>query len=187
MHRIYPLECASRTRLPAHRGSSSGPTSRQKSYARWQAPLQTCRESDAPATSCRAPLPRTQDRHQFRQGYNLSPRRASCYSSLARVSSKSGRAHATGPLRTPPGDRPRAALPPLRAGNRRGLPSGRRVWRAGAAGVRLLDRYEPRWAEGLHLLEAIVRSPWALATLLEAAGPGAEEQVGRIRARRVPA
>jgi hypothetical protein len=49
-----------------------------------------------------------------------------------------------------------------------------------------LDRYEPRWAEGLHLLEAIVRSPWALATLLEAAGPGAEEQVGRIRARRQP-
>ena len=47
-----------------------------------------------------------------------------------------------------------------------------------------LDRFEPRWAEGLHLLEAIVRSPWALATLLEAAGPGAEEQVGRIRARR---
>jgi hypothetical protein len=47
-----------------------------------------------------------------------------------------------------------------------------------------LDRYEPRWAEGLHLLQAIVRSPWALATLLEAAGPGAEEQVGRIRARR---
>jgi hypothetical protein len=50
-----------------------------------------------------------------------------------------------------------------------------------------LDRYEPRWAEGLHLLEAIVRSPCALATLLEAAGPGAEEQVGRIRARRQPA
>jgi hypothetical protein len=50
-----------------------------------------------------------------------------------------------------------------------------------------LDRCEPRWAEGLHLLEAIVRSPWALATLLEAAGPGAEEQVGRIRARRQPA
>src|SRR3954465_5293470 len=47
-----------------------------------------------------------------------------------------------------------------------------------------LDRYEPRWAEGLHLLEAVVRSPWALAALLEAAGPGAEEQVGRIRARR---
>ncbi|HZF08096.1 MAG TPA: hypothetical protein VFE33_04825 [Thermoanaerobaculia bacterium] len=47
-----------------------------------------------------------------------------------------------------------------------------------------VDRYEPRWVEGLHLLEAIVRSPLALATLLEAAGPGAEEQVGRIRARR---
>jgi hypothetical protein len=29
-----------------------------------------------------------------------------------------------------------------------------------------LDRYEPRWAEGLHLLEAIVRSPWALAAAL---------------------
>jgi hypothetical protein len=49
-----------------------------------------------------------------------------------------------------------------------------------------LDRYEPRWAEGLHLLEAIIRSPWALAALLEAAGPGAEEQVGRIRAHRLP-
>ena len=50
-----------------------------------------------------------------------------------------------------------------------------------------LDRYEPRWVEALHLLEAIVRSPRALAALLEAAGPGAEEQVGRIRARRQPA
>jgi len=47
-----------------------------------------------------------------------------------------------------------------------------------------LDRYTLRWAEGLHMLEAISRSPWALAALLEAAGPGAEEQVGRIRARR---
>jgi hypothetical protein len=46
-----------------------------------------------------------------------------------------------------------------------------------------LDRNELRWAEGLHILEAIIRSPLALATLLEAAGPGAEEQVGRIRAR----
>jgi hypothetical protein len=46
-----------------------------------------------------------------------------------------------------------------------------------------IDRYDPRWAEGLHLLEAIVRSPLALATLLAVAGPGAEEQVGRIRAR----
>ena len=45
-------------------------------------------------------------------------------------------------------------------------------------------RNEPRWAEGLHLLEALIRSPLALATMLEAAGPGAEEQVGRIRARR---
>jgi hypothetical protein len=41
-----------------------------------------------------------------------------------------------------------------------------------------LDRYEPRWAEGLSLLEAIVRSPWALATLLEAAGPGPKSRWG---------
>ena len=41
-----------------------------------------------------------------------------------------------------------------------------------------------RFAEGLHIIEALIRSPWALATLLEAAGPGAEEQVGKIRARR---
>jgi hypothetical protein len=47
-----------------------------------------------------------------------------------------------------------------------------------------LDRSEPRWAEGLHILEALVRWPWALALLLEVAGPGAEEQVGKIRARR---
>ncbi len=47
-----------------------------------------------------------------------------------------------------------------------------------------LDRYEPGWVERLHLLEAIARSPLALATLLEVAGPGAEEQVGKIRARR---
>jgi hypothetical protein len=47
-----------------------------------------------------------------------------------------------------------------------------------------LDRYEPRWSEGLHIVEALIRSPFALATLLEVAGPGAEEQVGRIRARR---
>jgi hypothetical protein len=47
-----------------------------------------------------------------------------------------------------------------------------------------LDRYEPRWVEALHLMEALIRSPLALATLLEAAGPGAEEQVGKIRARR---
>jgi hypothetical protein len=47
-----------------------------------------------------------------------------------------------------------------------------------------LFRNEPRWVEALHLLEAIIRSPSALADLLEAAGPGAEELVGRIRARR---
>ncbi|HZF11376.1 MAG TPA: hypothetical protein VFE33_21510 [Thermoanaerobaculia bacterium] len=47
-----------------------------------------------------------------------------------------------------------------------------------------LDRCEARWSEGLHILEAVIRSPLALANLLAAAGPGAEEQVGKIRARR---
>jgi hypothetical protein len=46
-----------------------------------------------------------------------------------------------------------------------------------------LRRGEPRLAEGLHLLEGIVRSPAALALLLEAAGPIALEQAGQIVAR----
>jgi hypothetical protein len=46
-----------------------------------------------------------------------------------------------------------------------------------------LGRCEPRWSEGLHILEAIIHSPLALATLLAVAGPGAEEHVGKIRAR----
>ena len=45
-----------------------------------------------------------------------------------------------------------------------------------------LRRYEPRTVEALHLLEGLVRSPKALATLLQAAGAGAIEQVGRILA-----
>jgi len=60
----------------------------------------------------------------------------------------------------------------------------RRVRRAGPQVAGWLDRSEPRWAEGFTSWKAILRSPWALATLLEAAGPGAEEQVGKIRARR---
>ena len=43
-----------------------------------------------------------------------------------------------------------------------------------------LRRYEPRTVEALHLLEGLLRSPKALATLLQAAGAGAIEQVGRI-------
>jgi len=45
---------------------------------------------------------------------------------------------------------------------------------------------ELRTVEALHLLEGIVRSPRTLATLLEAAGWGAIEQVGRILASRRP-
>jgi len=48
-----------------------------------------------------------------------------------------------------------------------------------------LRRYEPRLAEALHLLEGVVRSPRALADLIEAAGPLAVEQVGKILARRL--
>jgi hypothetical protein len=44
--------------------------------------------------------------------------------------------------------------------------------------------YEPELAAALHLLQGLVRSPSALAAVIEAAGPGALEQVGRILARR---
>jgi len=57
--------------------------------------------------------------------------------------------------------------------DRRGLPAGRggmasRDPRSPAGSIGA-SRGGPR---GLHLLEAIVRSPWALATLLEAAPAG---------------
>jgi hypothetical protein len=47
-----------------------------------------------------------------------------------------------------------------------------------------LKRCEPHLAEGLHLFECLVRSPAALADLLDAAGPGACEQIGQILAQR---
>jgi hypothetical protein len=47
-----------------------------------------------------------------------------------------------------------------------------------------IRRHEPRLVETLHMLEALVRSPALLATLLDTAGPGAEVQVGRILARK---
>jgi hypothetical protein len=46
-----------------------------------------------------------------------------------------------------------------------------------------LRNHEPRVIDTLHVLEGIVRSPAALATLLELGGSGALEQVGRILAR----
>ncbi|HXO22547.1 MAG TPA: hypothetical protein VOA87_21710 [Thermoanaerobaculia bacterium] len=48
-----------------------------------------------------------------------------------------------------------------------------------------LRHYEPEKVEALHLLEAVIRSPVALANLLEAAGPGAIEKAGQILARRM--
>jgi hypothetical protein len=47
-----------------------------------------------------------------------------------------------------------------------------------------LRRYDSRLIDALHLAEALARSPGALADLLDAAGPGAKEAVGRILARR---
>lgn len=47
-----------------------------------------------------------------------------------------------------------------------------------------LALYQPEVAAALHLLQGLVRSPAALAAVLEAAGPGAVAQVGRILARR---
>ena len=47
-----------------------------------------------------------------------------------------------------------------------------------------LALYEPEVVAALHLLLALVRSPAALAAVIEAAGPGAFAQVGRILAGR---
>ena len=46
-----------------------------------------------------------------------------------------------------------------------------------------LRRYEPGLVEALHLAEALVRNPQALAGLLQASGGGATEQIGCILAR----
>src|SRR4051812_7846867 len=48
-----------------------------------------------------------------------------------------------------------------------------------------LRHYKPEAVEALHLLECVVRSPAALAALLEAAGCTAIEQAGQIVARRL--
>jgi hypothetical protein len=44
------------------------------------------------------------------------------------------------------------------------------------------QRYHPEVAAGLHLLEALVRSPYQLSGVLQALGGGALAQVGRILA-----
>lgn len=48
-----------------------------------------------------------------------------------------------------------------------------------------LRLYNPELVEALHVLESVVRSPVALASLLEAAGPLALERVGQILRRRL--
>ena len=48
-----------------------------------------------------------------------------------------------------------------------------------------LRNHDPRLVEALHLAACLARSPDALATLLEAAGPTAVERVGRILVRRL--
>lgn len=52
-------------------------------------------------------------------------------------------------------------------------------WECGA-----LALFEPELVAALHLLQGLVRSPAALAEVIEAAGPGALEQIGRILAGR---
>ena len=47
-----------------------------------------------------------------------------------------------------------------------------------------LALHEPELVTALHLLQGLVRSPVALAGVMEAAGPGALAQAGRILARR---
>jgi hypothetical protein len=48
-----------------------------------------------------------------------------------------------------------------------------------------IDLFDEDWAFGVNVLERFTRSPEALATLLEAAGPLALERVGRILLHRV--
>jgi hypothetical protein len=48
-----------------------------------------------------------------------------------------------------------------------------------------LDLFDEDWAAGVNALERLTRSPQALATLLEAAGPLALERAGRILRARV--
>jgi len=59
-----------------------------------------------------------------------------------------------------------------------GVEEGREV-------VGWIRRPEPRIVEALYLLEGIIRSPMVLVALLEAAGPWAQEQVGRILAEKL--
>jgi hypothetical protein len=49
-----------------------------------------------------------------------------------------------------------------------------------------LDRYRPEAAAALHLLEALVRSPYQLAAVCRVAGGGALAQAGRTLAESVP-
>ncbi len=48
-----------------------------------------------------------------------------------------------------------------------------------------LDLFDEDWASGVNALERLARSPQALATLMEAAGPLALERAGRILRGRV--
>ncbi|HEX6900800.1 MAG TPA: hypothetical protein VF789_13830 [Thermoanaerobaculia bacterium] len=48
-----------------------------------------------------------------------------------------------------------------------------------------IDLFDEDWAFGLNLLERFTRSPQAMATLLDAAGPLALERAGRILRHRV--
>jgi hypothetical protein len=63
-----------------------------------------------------------------------------------------------------------------------GFPLSAVVGEQGPCTVGWLRRSEPAHVAALHLAEALVRRPAALAVLVRAAGSGAIEQIGRILA-----
>ena len=48
-----------------------------------------------------------------------------------------------------------------------------------------MRRYTPEALAAVHVLASVIRSPKALATLLELAGPAGQEMIGQLLARRV--
>jgi hypothetical protein len=67
-----------------------------------------------------------------------------------------------------------------------GFPVAAMFGEQGACTVGHLRRAEPALIAALHLAEALVRRPASLAVLLEVAGGGAIEQIGRMLADETP-
>jgi hypothetical protein len=65
-------------------------------------------------------------------------------------------------------------------------PAGFPLLRQGEA-VGWIDLFDEDWAFGINVLERLARSPQALASVLEAAGPLALERVGRLLGEQINA